>query len=387
MPAPGNEARGMASAPDRPRAPAAGSRVGPADAVDLGALRRALVVKLRHHGDVLLASPVFSVLKNHAQQLEIDALVYDDTLDMLTLHPAIDSVHTISRTWRHLGPFAQLRAESALLGRLRRRRYDLLVHLTDHHRGATLARLLRPRHAVAPNEPGKDRLWKRSFTHLYELPRNGRRHTVELHLDALRRIGLQPGADERAVVLVPGAAAEQSIEARLHKARVPRDAFVHVHPTSRWLFKCWPEESVARLLDRLHAEAARPVVLTAAPTPAELAMLARITAATRAPVVDLGGELSLKELAALTARARLFIGVDSAPMHIAAAMGTPTVALFGPTSAETWGPWQVRAEVLTSSDFPCRPCGRDGCGGGKVSECLTTIPVERVWQAVRRLLA
>jgi heptosyltransferase-3 len=97
--------------------------------------------------------------------------------------------------------------------------------------------------------------------------------------------------------------------------------------------------------------------------------------------------MSLRELAAFTRRARLFVGVDSAPMHIAAAVATPVVALFGPSGEVEWGPWQVPHRIVASADHPCRPCGNDGCGGGKVSECLTTLPVGRVHEAVLALLA
>jgi heptosyltransferase-3 len=116
-------------------------------------------------------------------------------------------------------------------------------------------------------------------------------------------------------------------------------------------------------------------------------MVERILAACRSTPVDLSGQLSLKALAALTQRAKLFIGVDSAPMHIAAAMGTPVVALFGPSGEIEWQPWRVPHRVITSEAHPCRPCGNDGCGGGKVSECLTTIPAARVLAAADALLA
>jgi heptosyltransferase-3 len=71
-------------------------------------------------------------------------------------------------------------------------------------------------------------------------------------------------------------------------------------------------------------------------------------------------------------------------MHIASAMGTPVVALFGPSGEFNWGPWRVPHRVV-ASDHTCRPCGNDGCGGGKVSECLTTLPVSAVLQAVQSL--
>ena len=97
------------------------------------------------------------------------------------------------------------------------------------------------------------------------------------------------------------------------------------------------------------------------------------------------GSSTRKALAALTARARLFVGMDSAPMHIAAAVGTPVVALFGPSGEDMWGPWRVPARVITS-DHSCRPCGLDGCGGSKRSDCLESIPTGRVLDAVLELL-
>ena len=109
---------------------------GPVDRIDLSSVRRILVVKLRHHGDVLLASPVFSVLKAHAPHVEIDALVYADTRDMLTLHPAITEVLCIDRQWKTQGTSQRLSAEWSLFSRLKSGRYDLLIHLTEHPRGA-----------------------------------------------------------------------------------------------------------------------------------------------------------------------------------------------------------------------------------------------------------
>jgi heptosyltransferase-3 len=128
--------------------------------------------------------------------------------------------------------------------------------------------------------------------------------------------------------------------------------------------------------------------MSAAPDARERELVADILARThQAKPIDLSGKLSLKELAALAGRARLFIGVDSAPMHIAAAMQTPVVALFGPSGELEWGPWRVPHRIVASGEHPCRPCGNDGCGGGKVSECLTRLPVEAATAAVESLLA
>jgi heptosyltransferase-3 len=346
------------------------------DAVPLGECTRALAVKLRHHGDVLLAAPVLAVLKAHAPRLEIDALVYGDTAPMLENHPALGQLHRVGRDWRELNAWARLAEERSLLRALRARHYDLLVHLTEHPRGAWLARLLGARYSVAPRMLDRGGWWHKSFTHLYSIVPN--RHQVEVNLDALRRIGVYPGLSERKVHFVPGRDAEQKVAA----LPLPQD-FVHMHPASRWTFKCWPAERNAQLADRLAAEG-HPVVLTAAPQ--ESGFIDQILAKATSRPLNLAGKVSLKELGALTARARLFIGVDSMPMHLAAAMGTPTVALFGPSSENVWGPWNVERRVV-SSTHSCRPCGIDGCGGGKVSECLTLLPVEAVHAAARELLA
>ena len=358
------------------------------DPVDPDSLRRVLVVKLRHHGDVLLTSPVFSVLKQRAPHLEIDALVYRDTAEMLTLHPAIAQVHGIDRHWKRLGLSGQLRAEWALFSALRERSYDLIVHLTEHHRGAWLTRLLAPRFSVGRRMPHRGRFWRNSFSHLYaHLERGNLRHTVESHLDALRRIGIHPrDDDEKRLVLVAGAEADAFIARELESRGLGAgQPFIHLHPTSRWLFKCWPEEKMTALIAGLQAEGHR-IVLSAAPDAAEMALLRRIVAPLGTPPLDLSGRLSLKQLAALVARARLFIGMDSVPMHIAAAMQTPSVALFGPSGEREWGAWMAPRRIITSS-HDCRPCGNAGCGDGRISDCLTAIPVAQVLDAVHELLA
>lgn len=333
-----------------------------------------LVTKLRHHGDVLLAGPVLGALKRHLPDTEIDALVYHDTRDMLSEHPALCQLHLVRKG-------GSLSEEWRLLQSLRARRYDLLVHLTSSARGAWLARVLRPTVSVAPIHPG--RLYRNSFTHLYPAQPKGR-HLVEYNLDALRRIGLWPEEADKKLVLVAGADAERSAERQLRELGLERGRFILIHPTSRWQFKCWPEDKVAELAARL-AERGHRVLFTSGPDAKETGMIRRILERLPLPVPSLAGRLTLKELAALTARARLFIGMDSAPMHVAAAVGTPVLALFGPSGEDMWGPWRVPARVLTS-EHACRPCGLDGCGGSKRSDCLEVISTDRVLQAAVELM-
>ncbi len=356
-----------------------------ADAIDLSGLRRVLVTKLRHHGDVLLTSPVFQTLKNHGPHLEIDALTYRDTLPMLALHPAISKIFSVDRDWKRQSLLSQLRNEWRLIRDLRDRKYDLIVHLTEHPRGAWIKRFAGIRYGIARELGDRVRPGWNRFTHFYRHQSNNRRHTVDLHLDALRRIGLEPSVDESRLVLVAGPDAEKSVDSKLKKAGLDSQSFIHIHPTSRWFFKTWPPENFAELINRL-AQKEHKIVITSASDQKEMAMVASILASVTGTVINFSGQLSLKELAALTARARLFIGVDSAPMHIAAAMRTPVVALFGPSGEVEWTPWMVPHRLVLST-HPCRPCGRDGCGGSKVSQCLTTLETDRVETAVNELLS
>jgi heptosyltransferase-3 len=351
------------------------------DAIPLAEVRRVLVIKLRHHGDVLLTSPVFNTLKAALPASEIDALVYADTCQMLEGHPAIAQLHGIVRGKKR-SLWDEICTEWRLLRTLKQRRYDLVVHLTDHPRGGWMTRLMAPRWAVAPKRKG--RFWKRTFTHQYSLPRQANRHTVEKNLDALRRIGLHPRDQDKRLCMVPGAAAEQRVGQLLAEHGVS-DSFIHLHPASRWFFKCWPSERMAELVDALGADGHN-IVVTGAPDARERAMIAEIRARSTAAWVDLSGQLSLREMAALSARARLFVGVDSAPMHIAAAVGTSVVALFGPSGELEWAPWGGQHRIVSSDQHTCRPCGMDGCGGSKVSDCLVTLPVARVLAACRQLL-
>ena len=354
------------------------------DAVPLDRVDRVLVIKLRHHGDVLLSSPVFSVLKQQAPHARIDALVYADTAAMLTLHPAIAEVYTIDRNWKKLGFFGQLAKEWHLFKMLRAGDYDLIVHLTEHWRGAWMARLLGAHWTVGVNR--REPRWRSSFTHRFSQPRNALRHMVEANLDALRRIGIYPAADARRLTLVAGSEAEARVGAKLRELGVEAGKFIQIHPASRWFFKCWPAAHMARLIEMLQ-ESGQTVVLTAAPSRDEQVLIEAIQARLKKPALSLAGGLTIKDMAALTASARLFIGVDSAPMHIAAAMQTPLVALFGPSGEKQWGPWGVRCRVLTSQQHACRPCGIDGCGGGKISDCLEAVTPEIVFAAVQELLA
>jgi heptosyltransferase-3 len=160
---------------------------------------------------------------------------------------------------------------------------------------------------------------------------------------------------------------------------------------------------MAAIMDLLNAEGLR-VVLTSNSDEQEAARVVAIKSLMKSAPVDLSGMLGLKHLASLSRGARLFFGVDTAPMHIGAATGTPVVALFGPDSVFGQGPWNNEASTRTTPyaalngvqtfgrhtaiqmDWECIPCNKNGCNGSKKSDCLEAMDSEFVWARLRTVL-
>ena len=174
---------------------------------DLTSVRRILVIKMRHHGDVLLASPLFSNLKKALPSAAIDAFIYKDTLPMLEGHPAIADYLLYDRGWKKLPLLKKIGKEISLLKQIRSKGYDLVINLTEGDRGAIAAKISRAKCSVGFDPKGSGFFGKRkAFTHIVKSCPHPR-HTVERQLDVLRRIGIFPAPEERDLHLhIPGSA-------------------------------------------------------------------------------------------------------------------------------------------------------------------------------------
>ncbi len=350
---------------------------------DLSGVRKALVVYCKNIGDVILATPVFSVLKNRYPNMIVDALVNKETEEILLGNPHINQIISYDRARIKATLSSQIRGEVALFSSIRKQGYDMVISLASSNRGRTLSWLSGAKITVGCGRQKKI-FFGRIDPHTHWVRHTAvNRHYLELHLDSLRRIGIFPGKEEKYPQLFEGEAARNKILGLLDQAGLNDKPFILIHPTSRWMFKCWPSQSMAQLITRIHKEIKLPVILTAAPDPNEAAYMEHLQTELDVPVVDLAGQLSLRELIALVRMAQLFIGVDSAPMHMASATRTPTVALFGPSNEVDWGPIGDNHTVVASPRLICRPCQIDGCGGGKVSECMLDISVEEVFSQVQ----
>lgn len=361
-------------------------------------IRSIAVFMLRHIGDTLLSTPAFHALRAAFPSARILAVVNEGTQQMLEGNPDIDAIHVFHRRRRDEGGLGRWKEESALVRSLRSSHPDLAVNLTEGDRGAILSVLsgARFRIGVAPSRKGflgKEML----FTHLCPRP-SLYRHAVLRDLDVLAAAGIPP-ADLRLRFFISGEDRESAVRILREAGIMQEHPFAVIQPTSRWTFKCWTEEGMAGVISHLAGLGVAPVV-TSGPGPGEVAQAGRICERSGGRAVSLAGRLSLKELGALIASARLFVGVDSAPMHVSAAVGTPTVALFGPTGAFNWAPW----EGIDWGYTPERPAGtrfvgrhavvqkeRDclerGKAEGRKNAGMEEISLEEVTEAVDRVLA
>jgi len=349
---------------------------------DLTDVKKVLVVKLRHHGDVLLTAPVFSNLQAALPQAAIHAMVYKDTVPMLDGHPAIQKFLSYDRGWKKLNFLGKLMKEFSLLKKVRHEKYDLVINLTEGDRGAIAAFVSGAEICVGLDPEGKGFKGKKKiYSHIVKNCRTPR-HTVEKNLDALRRIGIFPTPEERDVFFAIPEESKKRVLQLLHDNGIAPQGYFLLHPVSRWKFKCWPPSLVANLISELHARGEK-IVITASPDTQELQMVDEILKLVpHVPVLNLGGKTSLKDLGALIDMSRCLVCVDSVPLHMSSALKTPTVVLFGPTSDINWGPWQNQRARVVAQNLPCRPCFMDGCGGSKMSDCLFTLPVGNVLRAI-----
>ena len=344
---------------------------------DLSNIRKVLVVKLRHLGDVLLTTPVFTLLKKRMPQAQIDAYIYSDCFPMLEGHPAISHLIGYDKGIKKLSLFSRLKSELALLWKIRKEKYDLVINLTDGDRGEIVCKISGAKIIVGPESDKKREVYTHIIKKCHSL-----RHTVERNLDALRVIGIFPSLEERELYYSIPDSALSKITHLLHEANFTPKEFYLIHPASRWRFKCWPEEKVREVIQTLLAQEKK-VVITSGGDKGEIEMVDRIIKGISNPnLLNLSGKVSLKELGALIHLCKALLCVDSVSFHMASALKANVVALFGPTSDVTWGPWNnPNAQVLTQP-FSCRPCYSDGCAGSKKSDCLTTLPVQRVLTAL-----
>jgi ADP-heptose:LPS heptosyltransferase len=351
-----------------------------------GTGKRVLLVKLGHLGDILHAVPLAREWRRRDPAIRVDLLAgpwceglarkFDAFGRVIPYAPRVAQFHR-GQTDRCHG----LRNEWRFLRSLRRERYDLVINTSPPHYVDLLVEL-----AAAPaawrGVPCDVDLypapWRRE-------PRAFESRTREADWVAGFADGGAADSDTR-LEYPAGEEARSKARARLGSQGVAAGrALAVVAPGAGWPGKCWPPERFAALGDFLAAEMGMAVVLVGSRE--EIALAEAVAKCMQAPSVNLAGRTDLDTLAGILALGRIFVGNDSAPLHIAAALGVPTVSFFGPTFASKWAPRGAEHLVFESRE-PCDGCWYWHCRAACVHDgrCMKSIPVATVTQCLGEAL-
>lgn len=350
---------------------------------------RILVIRLRLIGDVVFTTPLLPAIRQRFPQSHITYLVEPSAAPVIRGNPHLDRVWMVDKT-RGL---QRVRDDLNLAAAIRAQRFDLVIDLHGGPRGAWLAWA-----SGAPTRVGyrtTGRSWM--YTAVVErTPDEAPRHSVLNQWDLLAPLGIPPGTpDSHPVEMPEDVGATGRVAQRLESLGLSSDhPLLVIHVSAGNPFRRWPKDSFAELASRLvQADVRRRVVLTSGPSDraaaAEVADAARARLGPLADAIPVLADVDLIELRALIARASVYIGGDSGPLHIAATTRTPIVELLGPTLPERSMPWRRRewfSETVDVGPLPCRPCRQRTCAPGDF-RCLTGVTVDQVAAAVERALA
>ncbi len=328
-----------------------------------------MIVKLSSIGDVVHTLPALESLHRGFKEAKIDWLVEEAASSVLKGHPLINELIIVKRGWgKNLRE--NLRAAKAL----RARQYDLVLDFQGLLKSGIWVFFSRGRRRVGFSNA-------RELSHLVyneKLPAyDVEQHAVDRYLTLAEKVGGQKG--DVVFRLGTGKAAE-SIKKKLKAKGVAAPFFVMV-TRGRWATKLWRDDRFIGLAKKLIEGKKLQAVLAGSPSDKE--ELDRMAASIGKGSVNMAGETDLKELFALFSLASFAVTVDSGPMHIAAASGARTVALFGPTAPWRTGPYG-KGHVIVRKGLPCSPCFKRVCASPK---CMEEITVEDVLDGIEKITA
>jgi len=335
-----------------------------------------LILKPSSLGDVVQALPVLRMLKRHWPASEVYWWIDADLIPLLEADRDLSGTILFHRRrWASPRYWPEVVRS---VRHIRRLSFDWVIDLQALARSAILAWLARGRVSVGLDD------WREGATALYDVrvPRpSSATHAVDWYLAVLPVLGVPVNWDIEWLPAFPAAAA--AVE---RKWPAEGRSWLALGPGARWPTKCWPAEHYAALAGRLAAALpqARLVVLGGR---ADAQLGRQVSQGAPGYCLDLTGQTTLPEMVEWIRRSELLICNDSGPMHVAAALGKPVVAMFGPTDPRRTGPYRQTEPVLQSRLLPCVPCLRKRCRYAKPLECLRAITPEQVLAAVLRRLA
>jgi len=340
-------------------------------------IKNILLIQLGDIGDVVLSFPCIRALKENFPESNITVAVREKAKELIEDCPWASYVISISKERRRLGE--EIIYQKMFFSHLRKFNFDLAVDLRTGTRGAILAFLSGARQRVGFYAmDGK--LWRnRIFTHLANLEGKPGQHMAQYYLNLLITYDLR--TEHIWPELEVPFKKLQIAEELLRKENIPLDQpILAIQPFSLWPYKEWGVDKYVDLITGIRDEFDLSIVITGAPNERNRAY--EITENFGRKVHNFAGNTTIGILAAVLKLCKLFIGGDSAGIHISSAVGTPTVSIFGPASYVVWAPRGNQNSVVYKR-LSCVPCNLKGCRESGVSRCLDELTVDEVLPIVK----
>jgi ADP-heptose:LPS heptosyltransferase len=349
---------------------------------DLPDRSRILVIRLRSIGDIVLLTPALHLLKAWRRDLVASVLVEWRFRELLEGNPDVDEILSLDE-----GPIKAVSRLSAVWA-LRRKGFAVCINLHGGPTSRFLTRMCGARIKV-----GFEHF--RSPQHYQILVPDARLilnqptvHTAEHQACAFFYLGLPRQEIPRARIFVGSEHKAWWKHRRARLGLAPGEEYVMIHPTALYATKQWAAENFAQLAVALERERGLKPVFSCGP--GEAAVLDAIQNASGSPLRRLESR-RLGQLAAALTEARLFVGNDSGPAHMAAALSRPLVVIFGSSSSAIWGPWPRQASDpparVVQNFYECNPCPGDRCYRFERPECILSVGLGQVKSAVETVLA
>lgn len=359
--------------------------------------KKILVIITRRIGDVLLTTPLIRTLKAAWPEAKLDVLVFENTRDILANNP---DIHQVIAMPNHASRWAALKWFAGLWNQ-----YDLAIAALPSDR-ATLYAWLAGKYRIGLLEDKANQHWKKRILNNWVAFDNTNTHTVSMGLRLAKQLGLPPKYE---VSVNWTEHDSQLVDALLNEPKNKAYAVLHIYP--KFAYKMWHSAGWVELVAWLNEKKIQ-VVLTGSSDPSEMRYIQDLLSKLPATTLNFSGKLNFSQMAYLLKIAKIYVGPDTVTTHLAAAMGAPTVALFGPSNPVKWAPWphgyqaesspwkmvgamqKMNNVVLLQGEQPpslasCVPCLFEGCqrNNNSNSLCLDELPASRVIAAINGLLA
>ena len=338
-------------------------------------VKRVLVVRLRSIGDTVLSTSSLIALKQFLPDAEIDILLEDWVAPVLKDFDAVDNVLEFKKD--------DLKSRLNTARRIRQNKYDIAFNLHGGTTGTFFVRASGAKHRVGFADYQYNFLYNHLLTSASDFWNKEFTHSAEQQLALLGFVGV-PVEDKPKSRLTVSESARSSVENKLAQSESfdSKSKIALLHPAAAFESKQWATENFARIAEFFHENNFQTIAVA---TKNESEVLKNLRLNSHAPIITFDN-LTLPEITALSAKAAIFVGNDSGIAHIAAAVNTPAVVIFGSSNINHWRPWTNAPNEIVYEKMSCQPCAGYKCSQFDAAECIRRISVETVIKAINRLL-